>query len=283
MAETTLTETILSLENNAMERWRSGDPMGFFELSAEDILYVEPGLTKPILNRAEYRPYMEAIKGRVNYQISEFIQPKVVTAGNAAILTYNYRSTVTDPQGAVKSQNHWNCTEVYFRRNEQWRIVHNHWSFVRHSQPARVEFPLPVLNPPEEYSGVLAELMALETSAMARYDRGDPFGFTDISAPDVTYFDTVTERRIDGLDALRALMAERAGKINYVVMDFVDPHVRVCGEVAVLFYRFISTNLRADGTVGSRKPWNCTEVFRKIDGQWKIIHTHWSLINGVKV
>ena len=36
------------LEKAAMERWRNGDPMGFVELSAEDILYVDVGQTKPI-------------------------------------------------------------------------------------------------------------------------------------------------------------------------------------------------------------------------------------------
>lgn len=275
--------TILPLEKSAMERWRSGDPMGFVEISTEDVLYVDPGLTKPVLNLEEYRSLMEQIIGKVNYQISEFIQPKVTVAGDAALLTYNYRSTATNPDGTVKSQNRWNTTEVYFRRNGQWKIVHTHWSFVKHRQPERIELPLPVQSPPAEYDGVLAELMALETAAMARYDKGDPWGFTDISAPEVTYFDSITEQRINGIEELRAEYAKRVGKINYEVLDFVDPHIRVCGEIAVLFYRFLSTRLNPDNTVACRKPWNCSEVFRKIDGQWKIIHTHWSLINGVRI
>jgi hypothetical protein len=39
------TQEILSMENAAMERWRQGDPMGWAEISAEDITYVEPNLT----------------------------------------------------------------------------------------------------------------------------------------------------------------------------------------------------------------------------------------------
>jgi len=35
-----------------------------------------------------------------------------------------------------------------------------------------------------------------------------------------------------------------------------------------------------DGTVKSRRPWNCTEVYARTAGGWKIVHTHWSLING---
>lgn len=273
---------ILSLEKAAMERWRSGDPWGFVELSAEDVLYVDPGLTKPILNLDEYKAYMEPVRGQVHYQISEFLNPRIVLAGDAAVLSYNYRSTATDPDSSIKGQNHWNATEVYFRRGGEWKIVHTHWSYVKHRQPDFVEVPLPVSSSPVEYDGLLAELMALETAAMARYDRGDPWGFIEISAPEVTYFDTGTEQRIDGREALSAEYAKRAGKISYEVMDFVDPQVRVCGEIAVLFYRFLSTRLTSEGAVARRTPWNCTEVFRKISGQWKIIHTHWSLINGAR-
>jgi ketosteroid isomerase-like protein len=125
--------------------------------------------------------------------------------------------------------------------------------------------------------------MALEFSAMERWRKGDPWGFTDISAQGVTYFDTGTPKRLDGLDALKEEYAKRIGKIHYDVMEFIDPKVRVYGDAAVLFYRFFSTYLNSDGSVARRIPWNCTEVFSKIDGKWKIVHTHWSYINGESV
>jgi hypothetical protein len=67
------------------------------------------------------------------------------------------------------------------------------------------------------------------------------WGFLEISAPEVTYFDTGTPQRINGREALRAEYALREGKIFYAVMDFIDPQVQVCGDMAVLFYRFLST------------------------------------------
>ncbi|HSB66302.1 MAG TPA: nuclear transport factor 2 family protein, partial [Anaerolineales bacterium] len=72
----------------------------------------------------------------------------------------------------------------------------------------------------------------------------------------------------------------REGKIFYDVMEFIDPCVQVYGDLAVLFYRFFSTRLSPDGSVSFRVPWNCSEVFRRMDGDWKIIHTHWSHIRG---
>ena len=106
---------ILTLEKAAMDRWRKGDPHGFIELSADDILYVDVGQTRPIQGLESFRAYMKQFEGNMFYQKSEFIAPRVVLAGNAALLTYNYRSTVFDGQGAVTAQTPWNATEVYFQ------------------------------------------------------------------------------------------------------------------------------------------------------------------------
>jgi ketosteroid isomerase-like protein len=65
-------------------------------------------------------------------------------------------------------------------------------------------------------------------------------------------------------------------------MEFIDPGVQVYGDGAVLFYRFFSTYLNPDDSIARRISWNCTEVFSRIDGKWKIVHTHWSYINGVR-
>jgi ketosteroid isomerase-like protein len=273
-------EEILSLEKGAMERWRKGDPLGWAEISAEEISYVDPGLSAPILGLEAYRAYLKELEGKVNYQGSEFLNPRTVVAGEAALLSYNYRSTAYLPDGTVADQTPWNTTEVYFRHAGRWQIVHTHWSFVNQRLPGSVELPLPVQPWPGRYEGVLGELMALEARAMLRWRRGDPGGFLEISDPEVTYFDTGTPQRIDGLEALKAEYAPRTGKIHFDVMDFVDPRVHVCGDLAVLAYRFLSTWLDPDGSVARRTPWNCTEVFVRRADTWRIVHTHWSYLRG---
>jgi len=272
--------TILSLEKGAMERWRNGDPWGWAEISADDISYVDPGLTAPILGLEAYRTYLKPIEGKVHYQGSEFLAPRLVEAGEAAVLSYNYRSTAYPPDGSAAEQTLWNTTEVYFRRSGRWQIVHTHWSFVNQRLPESVDMPLLVRTGPQPYAGVLGELMALEAAAMQRWRRGDPGGFLEICDPEVTYFDTGTPQRLDGLDALKAEYSRREGKFFYEVMDFVDPHVYPYGDLAVLSYRFLSTWLGPDGAVARRIPWNCTEVFLQRGGKWRIVHTHWSYIRG---
>jgi ketosteroid isomerase-like protein len=273
---------IFLLEEQAMERWRNGDPGGFVEISAEDISYVDPGLTRPILGLEEYTANMKQLEGKVHYQGSEFIDPKVAIFGDAAVLSYNYRSTVLAAEGTILSQTPWNATEVYFRRKGQWKIVHNHWSFVHHRLPESVEVPVPVEITRREYEGILGELMALECAAMERWRKGDPWGFIELYAPEITYFDTGTPQRLNGLKALTTEMAQREGKIHYDVMEFIDPRIQVQGELAVLTYRFFSTQLLPDGSIGSRVPWNCSEVYARMEGKWRIVHNHWSFIRGVR-
>jgi ketosteroid isomerase-like protein len=272
--------SILNLEKAAMERWRNGDPMGFVQISAADISYIDPGQTKPIIGLDIYTSYMKQLEGKIHYDRSEFIDAKIVEAGDAAVLSYNYRSSVLDKNGAVTSHTPWNCTEVYFRRKSQWQIVHNHWSFVKHRLGQVIEIPLPVNTSPVAYEGVLAEVMALESTAMERWRKGDPFGFIALYAPDVTYFDTGTTQRINGFAAMRDELKQREGKIFYDVMDFIDPHVHASGDIAVLVYRFLSTKLNPDGSVAYRTPWNCTEIYQRMQGSWQIIHNHWSFILG---
>lgn len=276
-------ETIFSLERGAVERWRQGDPRGWAEISAEEIIYVDPDLTRPIAGLEAYRMYLKQLEGKIRHHRSEFIDPKMVIIGEAAVLTYNYRFTAIPPKNTRAGQTLWNVTDVYFRLAGRWQIAHAHWSYVKHKLPEGVEVPIPVQLSPQKYEGVLGEVMTLEMAAMERWRKGDPWGFIGISAPDVTYFDTGTPQRLNGLDALRAEYAQREGQIYYDVMEFIEPRVQVQGEVAVLTYRFFSTWLNPDGSILRRTPWNCSEVFARVEGDWRIIHTHWSYIKGERM
>jgi ketosteroid isomerase-like protein len=271
---------ILAMENAAMERWRRGDPWGWTDISAEDITYFDPFLVKPVVGMAEYKNCLKQADGNINYPISEFINPKVEFFGNTAVLTYNYRSRVLDAGEAVISQMLWNTTEVYFKRAADWQIVHTHWSFVDHRLPVTLDIPLPVEMAPVTYTGILGELMGLESAAMERWRKGDPEGFIDLYAPGITYMDSGTPARINGLDAMKAEYKLREGKIHYDVQEFIDPVVRTLDNTAVLTYRFLSTSLTSDGSILQRIPWNCTEVYVKLEGQWRIVHNHWSMIKG---
>jgi ketosteroid isomerase-like protein len=119
------------------------------------------------------------------------------------------------------------------------------------------------------------EIIALERAALDRWGKGDPQGYLETYAPEITYFDPATERRLDGLPAMQALYHPLTGKIRIDRYEMIDAKVQHDGNVAVLSYNLVSHAKRPNGdSIVVR--WNSTAVYRQISGKWKIIHSHWS-------
>ena len=131
------------------------------------------------------------------------------------------------------------------------------------------------MNRIDNSESISEEIIANERAALDRYGKGDPWGFTEISADEVTYFDTGTEKRIDGIEALRQLYAPREGKIKIDRYEMLNPKVQTHGDIAVLTFNLIDYVRSPDGSF-KEVHWNATEVYCHINGKWQIIHTHWS-------
>lgn len=113
-------------------------------------------------------------------------------------------------------------------------------------------------------------ILALERAALDRWGKGDPDGYLEINASYVTYFDPFVDRRLDGIAALTDWYDQVRGNIKIDRDEIVDPLVQVMGDAAILTFQFVSY-----GSEGAQR-WNCTEVYWKLDGNWKIAHSHWS-------
>jgi ketosteroid isomerase-like protein len=115
--------TIICQERAALDRWGRGDPSGFLEISAPDVVYFDPFIEKRIDGLDALSSYYESLRGQVTVASYELIDPVVQVAGPTAVLTFNYES-----DGGTGSRSRWNCTEVYRREPDGWRIIQTHWS-----------------------------------------------------------------------------------------------------------------------------------------------------------
>jgi uncharacterized protein (TIGR02246 family) len=120
------------------------------------------------------------------------------------------------------------------------------------------------------------EVIALERSALDRWGKGDVGGFLSLYADEITYFDPLQGRRVDGLPAIRAVYEPFAGKFTVDRYEMLNPKVQRYGDVAVLTYHIQNFARQADGTERPTTRWNVTEVFRRIDGTWRTVHSHFS-------
>jgi ketosteroid isomerase-like protein len=128
-----------------------------------------------------------------------------------------------------------------------------------------------VLAAADSTESVAREIVALERTALDGWQKGNPDPLLAISDPDITYFHVMTDQRLDGLPAVRALFESYRGRSLFDSYEMAGPKVQSSGETAVLTYILV----RHIGTTTTR--WNATQVYRHNKEGWRIVHSHWSL------
>ncbi len=118
---------------------------------------------------------------------------------------------------------------------------------------------------------VAQEIIGLERQAMDGWQNGNPDPLLALSDAEITYFHVMTDKRLDGLPAVKALYEKFRGTPLFDGYEIVDPKVQASGGVVVLTYIFV----RRNGAATSR--WNATQVYRRKREGWRIIHSHWSM------
>ena len=125
MAEQNIPSTIIAMECAALERWIHGDPSGFLEISAPDVVYFDPYREKRVDGLEALTALYKELWGQIQLDRFELLNPHVEVVGDAAVLTFNYVSY----KGEGESR--WNCTEVYRHDDERWQIIQTHWSYTQ--------------------------------------------------------------------------------------------------------------------------------------------------------
>lgn len=128
MDKHTITETIIALETAALDAWHKGNPSPYLELYSKDFTYFDPAQERRLDGWGKIKAFYESMRGKVNMDKFEIINPIVQSTDTMAVLTYNLRS--------YSGETLWkeNCTEVYrLEENNEWKIIHSHWSL---TQPA---------------------------------------------------------------------------------------------------------------------------------------------------
>jgi hypothetical protein len=117
-----LTE-LLALERSALDRWCQGDPSGFLELCASDVVYFDPLLPARLDGLPALHEYYETFRGKIRIARYDLLRPLVQGSRDLAVLTFNFHS-----DGGNEDEYRWNCTEVYRRDSAGPRIIQTHWS-----------------------------------------------------------------------------------------------------------------------------------------------------------
>ncbi len=129
-----------------------------------------------------------------------------------------------------------------------------------------------------DVSKIADAILGFERSVNERWNKGDCEGYLGTYSEDVTYFDPVTAKVLVGRKAVVDHIRGLYKNPHIARSEYRDPQVTASedGQFAVLSYNL--RNFVADDKGGEKVlvTWNCTEVYRLIGGDWRIVHSHWS-------
>jgi hypothetical protein len=81
----------------------------------------------------------------------------------------------------------------------------------------------------------------MRASSISRWGKGDPKGYLEIMAADATDFD-------------------------------------LHGDDGILTFNLVNYRPEADGSERAFVGWNSTEVYGRMNNQWRTLHSHWSSV-----
>lgn len=117
-------DVIVGLERAALDRWCKGDPYGFVDNALDDVTYFDHVTKDRVDGIAALKDHARQFVGTVEVPRYEMPNVRLRREGNTAILTFNWETY--SREGELTSR--WNATEVFVRREGQWKYAHIHWA-----------------------------------------------------------------------------------------------------------------------------------------------------------
>lgn len=110
----------------AADKWSQGDPMGYFDYAADDIVWTdEIQAKKPIIGADVLKSYLEPFKGEIPVHKAEISETIFQVYDDIVIVSYQFQSIFedgpTDP---------WKITGVFRYIDGDWKSVHENWTLV---------------------------------------------------------------------------------------------------------------------------------------------------------
>jgi hypothetical protein len=111
----------------ANDKWAAGDPMGFTECAAPDIIWSDDlGAQNRVIGYEALNSYLVAFKGQIPPHQHVLIDPVFQFYDDVVIVSYRYQGTFEGEAAAP-----WKVTSVYRYADGDWLSVHENWTEVK--------------------------------------------------------------------------------------------------------------------------------------------------------
>ncbi len=119
---------------------------------------------------------------------------------------------------------------------------------------------------------VMEVLQADLTQGLDRWYSGDPFGYAELYAQELSYFDPGTAVSLSGVGALRTYYEPLVDLFHIDRHETVNLRLQLHGDFAILTFNL--NEYEAGDTPTAE--WKVTHVYRQFGEEWRVIHGHFS-------
>jgi hypothetical protein len=125
-----IAQLIMEKEKDALNSWAEGSFTGYTKHFDDDVTFIDDiGAQNRIDGLPAMRSYTSKLDsiGMISKHRYELINPKVQVYQDVAIITLQYHPYSFDDKPLTK----WKATSVYALIDNDWKVVHGHWSMIK--------------------------------------------------------------------------------------------------------------------------------------------------------
>ncbi|KFX06840.1 hypothetical protein KP22_01750 [Pectobacterium betavasculorum] len=131
--ERTLADHLIGLEKSALDKWFKGDTSGYESLWSErSFTYFDAVVTERVDDYETIKAFLKSIDGKLFADSYDFRHPRIQAVNDMAVLTYQLYSQTN----LIDME--YNVIEVFQKEDDNWKVIHSTWSFIR---PMDKKFP----------------------------------------------------------------------------------------------------------------------------------------------
>lgn len=131
--ERKLADHLIGLEKSALDKWFKGDTSGYESLWSErSFSYFDAVVTERVDDYETIKAFLKSIDGKLFADSYDFRHPRIQAVKDMAVLTYQLysKTNLIDME--------YNVIEVFQKEDDNWKVIHSTWSFIR---PMDKKFP----------------------------------------------------------------------------------------------------------------------------------------------
>lgn len=126
-----ITEEVIKLEKDALDKYFQGDMSGYLELwSKDNFTYFDANCKERIDTHEEIADFLNNnVAGKMHADSYDFHAPRVQVGKDMAVLTYQLHADTS------MIEMDYNVIEVFQKVNNKWEVIHSTWDLIMPFSP----------------------------------------------------------------------------------------------------------------------------------------------------